>query len=273
MSWRGRADEWLEKRETDESRHYLEANVAAIRRCLEHPESGVRMVVNTSADALRGLLRGGSYLNCYDSPFVAGKERKASPTRIYVDGLLGLKDPKKTYYGAASMGGTGIRFYGEYCLVLKTTAIDDDTKVHDRNSYDLLHPPLSSDPKASVEQMAGTWADRIDMLVMKVVPEIPNPTRLMTLGTVSDAVLHDEDYVEILKEGSSFSSKDIEEIREAPEEQVVEGHILQRVEQGALPRPDEVVWVARRARVRSELTQARLRTRVVASEGRGGRWD
>jgi hypothetical protein len=110
------------------------------------------------------------------------------------------------------------------------------------------------------------------MLIMKVVPEIPNPSRLMTLGTVSDAVLHDEDYTEIVKEGSS-SPQEIEEVREAPEEQVVEGHILQRVEQGALPRPAEIVWVARRACVRTDLTRAKLRTRVVASAGRGGRWD
>jgi hypothetical protein len=45
---------------------------------------------------------------------------------------------------AAELNGAGIRFYGDVCLVLKPAAIAPDTKVLDRNSYDVLREPFRS---------------------------------------------------------------------------------------------------------------------------------
>jgi hypothetical protein len=273
-TWKERLDAWLNAQDPANV-PFLTANMAAITRCLTHVESGLRMVVNISADALLGFLTSGRYLNAYNLPVVAGKQREPSPRRVRVDGLLKLKPPKNFYFGAAAMGGTGVRFYGEYCMVLRPTQIDDKTRVLDRNSYDLLYPPLSdrSDVDDLVKSLRGEWtADTVTMLARRILPEFVGASRLVTLGSVSDAILHDEDFLEVHKEGT-FEPADLEEIRETPEDQAIQDYILSFYEHGGLPRIEELLWVLRRERIAQVLRTRSLRTRVVATAGRGSRWD
>jgi hypothetical protein len=273
-SWEKRLKKWLERQNPDAAA-FLSANKDAITRCLTHPESGLRMVVNISADALLGFLRTGAYLNAYELPVIAGQARSPSVRRKRVDELLDLKPPEGFYFGAAAMGGTGIRFYGEYCLVLKPSSVDPKTRVLDRNSYDLLYPPLSErdDVGTLAKALKGGWsADTVTMLVRRVLPELVGSSRLVTLGTVSDAILHDEDFLEVHKEGT-FGPADVEEIRETPEDQAIQDHILNYFEHGGVPRIEELLWVMRRERIAQVLGRYELRTRVVATAGRGSRWD
>jgi hypothetical protein len=233
------------------------------------------MVVNIPADALISFLNSGRYLNAYELPVVAGKRRGPSVSRRRVDALMGFKNPEQYYFGAASIGGTGIRFYGEYCMVLHRNAIAANTQVLDRNSYDVLCPPIDEEKniKRTVASMKGTWrADTVDMLVLKVLPELSTATRLVTLGTVADAVLHDEDFLEVHKKGT-FSPRDVEEIRETPEDQAIHNYIVDQFDSGNVPRPEEILWLARRARVRSIIRSSQVPSRVVATSGRGNRWD
>jgi hypothetical protein len=254
---------------------FLNANQSSITRCLTHAESGLRMVVNISANALLSFLRSNRYLNVYDLPVIAGVQREPSDRRKRVEALLGLDPPEAYYYGAAAMGGTGVRFYGEYCMVLRPSSVDPDTRVLDRNSYDLVYPPLVDQANIDdlVEALRGKWkADTVTMLVRRVLPEFVGTSRLVTLGSVSDAILHDEDFLEVQKEGT-FTRDDLEEIRETPEDQAIQEHILSHFEHGGLPRVEELLWVLRRERIAQVLGTRRLRTRVVASTGRGSRWD
>jgi hypothetical protein len=233
------------------------------------------MVVNIPADALIEFLRKGSYANVYDRPVVAGKVRIPSATRQRIDTLLGFKNPRNFFYGAIAMGGTGVRFYGEYCMVLKPDRVDRRTQLFDRNSYDLLFPPLVSAPDlaAVVKARSGRLdVDAVDMLVLKVLPALEDSERLLTLGAVSDAILHDEDFVEIHKEGT-FSPSDLEEIRESPEDQAIHAHILEYLEEGGLPAIEEFVWLHRRVCLAAALRSRNIRTRIVSSAGRGSRWD
>jgi hypothetical protein len=123
MSWADRVKAWLQYRPSLEQ-EFLSANRDAIRRCVGHGESGLRMVVNIPADGLLGFLADGRYKNAYELPFVAGAERQPSTTRQQVDKLIQLVPPKDYYFGAIALGGTGIRFYGEYCLSLLFVLLD-----------------------------------------------------------------------------------------------------------------------------------------------------
>ena len=273
-TWQERLEAWIAL-QPPEGSDFLLGNRQAITRCLAHEESGLRMVVNISADALLSFLSSGTYLNAYQLPPVAGVSRSPSVRRTWVDGQLKLDPPSDFYFGAAAMGGTGVRFYGEYCMVLKPGSVDSQTRVLDRNSYDLLYPPLSDRPDLEkiAETLKGGWkADTVFMLLRRLLPDFVGSNRLVTLGTVSDAILHDEDFLEVHRRGS-FGPEDLEEIRETPEDQSIQDHILNRFDYGTLPGLEELLWVMRRDRIASVLAQHGLRTRVVASSGRGSRWD
>ena len=270
--WGERVEDWLNARSGEATWPFQDANRDSIVRSLTHDEGGLRVVVNIPADALLSFLAEGRYRNAYELPVVAGKPRTVSATRKHVDRLIGLDEPENYYFGAASMGGTGIRFYGEYCMALQS--IDGATQVLDRNSYDLVAPPLAGDPdiNAIVESIKGGWGrDVVDMLVLKVIPALESSTRLVTLGTVADAILHDEDFLEVHKHGN-FTPDDVEEVRETPEDQAIQTSILEQFDAGDIPTMPEMLWFARRAKVRRVLRNSGLRTRIVASAGRGSRW-
>lgn len=229
------------------------------------------MVVNIPADALLGLLKNNLYLNAYDEPVIGGKPRKPSETRKTVDAWLGLDDPRNYFFGAVSIGGTGVRFYGEYCMGLKSVA--DDTRIFDRNSYDLTQPPFSDgDAKSYVPMLRGEWkTDIVHMLTMKLLPELRDRQWLITLGSVSDANLHDEEFVEVQRKGR-FGIAEIEEVRQSPEDEALHTHILTSYEDGDAPSLEEMLWIARRNLVRQQLTKAGVPLRVVVSSGKGDRW-
>lgn len=275
QSWKSRVVAWIRRALFGEPNPFIEANAEVIAGVLQSRESGVRAVVNIPADALLSFLREGTYKNAYGRPVVAGRRREPSDTRLRVDGLLGFgKRAPEYYFAAVALGGTGIRFYGEYCMVLRPEWVRKSTQVFDRNSYDLVHSPLSSvsDEDGLVSSLRGEWAtDLVDMLKLKILPILRGVYRLTTAGAISDAVLHDEDFVEVHHRGS-FLPDDVEEIRLSPEDEVVQSRIAQRYSQGILPTAEELLWSSRRAVVTEELQRHKVASRVVVSSGRGNRW-
>ena len=267
-TWQKRVEDYLAGDGVDP---FVHANHEAIARSLLDPQTGLRMVVNIPADALLGFLRADQYLNAYDEPVVGGTPRKPSETRKQVDAWLDLDDPRDYFFGAVSIGGTGVRFYGEYCLVLKS--VGDDTRIFDRNSYDLTKSPFSDgDPASYVPMLRGEWKkDIVHMLTMKLLPELRDRQWLITLGSVSDAILHDEEFVEVHRKGR-FGVAEIEEVRQSPEDEALHANILTRYEDGEAPSLEEMLWIARRNLVRQQLKKAGVPLRVVVSSGRGNRW-
>jgi hypothetical protein len=271
-SWNQRVKDWLQG-----SSHYsfLDGNVGLIRQIMEHAESGLRVVVNISAEALLSFLASGTYYNLYENPIIGGARRKPSPERMQVDHLLGFGPNAKNYYfGAVALGGTGVRFYGEYCMVLQPSTIPPDTKIFDRDSYDLLLPPISNAPSVNniVKSLVGTWEpDRIDMLTLKLLPELRDANRLITTGTVSEMILHDQEFVEVQKEGS-FNATSIEEIRQSPDEIAMEARIQARSNAGFPPTSVELRWLQQRRDVIKALERDGIRYRVVTLHGRGYQW-
>lgn len=270
QSWRERLSNWLAKANNS----FLNASGDLIKQTLSNTTSGARFVVNIPADALLAFLRNGTYKNAYDQPVVAGMKRGPSPTRIKVDALLELSSPCASYFGAVALNGAGMRFYGEYCLVLERNSVDPATVIIDRNSYDLVREPLVSVASSAriVSTLKGTWdSDLAFLLQLKILPRLTGFHFLATTGTISELVLHDEEYVEAIRDGT-FSPTDVEEIRTFVEDDVLLNSMAERYRGGHPPTIDEMIWADRRSEIERELWKRGKISRPVLSSGRSGRW-
>lgn len=277
-SWGRRVQDWL--RQVNGGRQaapFLLGNLEVIRQILAHPEIGLHMTVNIGADALVSFLRSGDYKNIYENPVVGGKRRAPSKERKEVDALLGFgAEASKYYFGAVSLGGTGVRFYGEYCMVIRNSRVTGLTRIFDRDSYDLLQPPLSgrgvAKMKRIVKALSGTWGkDVIDMIVMKTLPRLPAAQHLITVGSVSSLVMTDQEFVEVqLKD--KIHRADLEEIRMSPDESAIEASILNRKRSGQPLTLVEVRWVRQRRQVLSQVARDSIPLRIVTAPGKGYQW-
>lgn len=263
---------------------FTTANVAYVAELVAASGENARLhvVFNVGADALRSFALHGGYKNVYEGPVIEGKHLAPSCTRKKVDAIIDLVRPEEFYFCALSLGGTGMRFYGEYCVVLKSP--DDANgvkKVLDRNSYDFLTPPLAAflDGRLIEEQqalattlMCNFRSDAFcDMLSIKVLQHHAARPRLLTFGAVGEAVLSDEDYVEAYHHGKILRDA-VLEVRSHPEDEVTESSIEARFERGETVNPEELQWAARRQQARQAMTANGIRHRVVTGNGRGRRW-
>lgn len=245
-----------------------------VQNVLESQHPGLRAVINMGAASLCGFLADGRYKNAYERPRIDGIERPPPSTkRLYADRLLFGDEGRFHYFASVCLGGTGCRFYGEYCVVLAPDR-NKGSKVFDRNSYDLLDPPLSlvEDAEAVVAALRGRWDEDVSaMLTAKVAPELPEENRLTTPGQISDAVSHDEDFAEVhLKD--DVTSKHVEEVRATPEDTIVAGDLLDEYQAGEIPGPAELMWATWRHCVSDQLRKRNVPRRVVSTTGRGFRW-
>lgn len=278
-SWPQRADVWV-ARIADP---FLAANRDVVRQAVADDESGLRVVVNLGVEALLALLAdGGRYRNLYERPEVGGEAREPSKARETVDAMLDL-DGEETYFAAVALGGVGIRFYGEYCLVLLLEKVDDDPRLLDRDSYDVLLEPLRAVPDLRDfvrRRLRGRWRrDRRAMVELKVLPEFRGTQRLVTTGTVSEAVLRDQEFIEVhLRpvpppgvEGG-FDRDDVEEIRQSPDEVGVATDLAAREAAGLRLTQVQHEWLLQRESVARAVGRTRLTLRVVTHHGRGYQW-
>ena len=283
--WDARVVDWLHRETNDE---FVEGNRAIVRQAISDDDSGLRVFVNLGAHALLGLLPNGRYLNLYERPVIGTKRLAPSEDRREVDLALGLEDPDQgltaegVYFAALGLGGVGVRFYGEYCLVLKVEQIDPNPGLFDRDSYDILLAPISEldDRSAIVAMLKGGWRDdRHSMVEMRVLPQLAHQARLVTAGTVSEAVLKDQEFIEVhlrpdpgRAEVGGFGPEDIEEIRESPDEVAVASRLRERDEDGQYLSAVEFEWLLRRECVARAIGQKGLLSRVVTQHGSGYQW-
>jgi hypothetical protein len=284
-SWDERVVDWMDREANDE---FAEGNRAIVRQAISDDDSGLRVFVNLGAHALLGLLPNGRYLNLYERPVIGTKRVEPSEDRKEVDLALGLEDPGRrltaegVYFAALGLGGVGVRFYGEYCLVLKVEQIDPNPGLFDRDSYDILLAPISEldDRSAIVAMLKGTWQDdRHSMVEMRVLPQLARQARLVTAGTVSEAVLKDQEFIEVhlrpdagLGRVGGFGPEDVEEVRESPDEVAVASRLRERDEDGEYLSAVEFEWLLRRECVARMIGRTRVPSRVVTQHGSGYQW-
>lgn len=262
---------------------YLEANAKMVEKIICGMAAGdkkveenksAHMAVNIPSAHIADFCNS-KYKNGYDLGRYIGDEENV-PRRVSVDKSLPIEGDcyKKIYFGALEVNGSGVRFYGDFCLVLKSSAIEPETTILDRNSYDLLRLPISVDStkaekiKEEAEKIAGKWEnDRGNMAAIKVLESrFPAPRRLTT-GQISDAILDDEDYIEILKIGP-FEYSDLFEVRTSASDAAAETHIGERLRNGPTPSLAALQWRQRRREAERALNSKGISVRVVASTGR-----
>lgn len=270
-SWSERLSSLLQRRTFRSA--FRAANAQVVPRILAADRPGLRAVINMGAASLCSFLEQGKYLNAYERPRVEGVQIAPSESRQTVDRLLFGDEMEKYYFAAISLGGLGCRFYGEFCVALRPERIQESS-VFDRNSYDLLSPPLDAPAgrPSAVRALRGVWSrDVVPMLTAKIMPELPEENRLTTPGQISDLVLRDEDFAEVHIR-DAITPEHVEEVRKSPEESTVAIDILERYRAGDAPSSAELVWGSWRHRTDELLRKHGIKTRLVSTRGRGYRW-
>jgi hypothetical protein len=242
------------------------------------PTSGASCVANISSEHIPSFCAavGVGYLNAYDLVRLGIDPKAVSPTRARVDAALAAVTrhaASNIYFVAAELNGTGIRFYGDLCLVLKPWATLDKTVLLSTNSYDLVRKPLSASTTSSATllteagKLAGLWdQDLASMAGLKVLAHRYG-TRRLTTGQVSDSLLDDEDYLEVLRIGP-FSVADVEEARLSAAGVAQDARIDERLRHGPTPDPAALKWRQRRRNAERMLVAHGVPVRVVATTGR-----
>jgi hypothetical protein len=271
-SWSERFKHWLERHAADET--FAGANATAVEVISRRRDLGLRMAVNIAAHALLLFLRDGRYKNAYERRAEMGDAAAPSATRIAVDTAL-FPPPASAadyYFGAAVLGGTGVRYYGEYCVVLKEDpqVVPDDTLVLDRNSYDVMFEPLKGCGPVDgiVKRLRGQWDDGLVAIVkMRILPALGAAPRLATSGTASDVLLHDENFVEVHKQGT-FGPGAVHEVRESAADAAVDADLSGRHQRGDALSVEESIWLHRRHEVARALAARHIRARIIVTTGR-----
>ena len=282
---------------------YADANIAAISNALSGlgpddgtgspPQSlrlGLHMVANIASAHVPALCAATRkhdvkpYKNGYDlARYRVGGELKpgAAKSREIVDAALPLpagRTPRDIYFGAMEVNGTGVQFYGDVCLVLR--AVDDQTIILDRNSYDLIRQPVRDEvevgPKrgwlkrraAKARSISGLWRDSRDAIAaLKVLGATGFRARRLTMGQISDAVRDDEDYVELLRIGS-FGTDELSEARLSASDMAREASIDSRRQTTSTPTLASLLWRHRRRIAEQELRKSGVPVRIVTTTGR-----
>ncbi|GEM_PF-3542766 len=255
-AWRDRVRDMLESGPADP---FLDGNERVVRGLLE---AEMRVVVNIPTSALIGFLADGRYQNAYErrigqpSPQELGQVDADWDRRVRVDERLDIAD---RYFGALALGGYGVRYYGEWCLVLAIDSISPETSLFDRDSFDIEFEPLLSSPEL-VDLLRGDWSERMDVAIMTVLTRLRTGPRLVTRGTISDLLLDDQEFVEVqmapfgsAAEASGFAPSGVESIRQHPDDVGLESTIRSKEAAGLPLTGAELLWVERRADARRRL--------------------
>jgi len=288
-------DEWLRRLEIRRNKlikqgtdkDYLAANITAIQAVLSVGQpnatrSGLVLVYNMSSADIPAFVRASQaedpkpYKNAYDMAGIGlGFRRQGvGRRRRRVDKALPVQPGKNIYFGAVELNGSGMRFYGDFCLVLRQCD-QDKLIVLDRDSYYLEYPPISgriqgvaSKRKKEADKLSGKWNPDLNCIAtIKVLGSHLPPDRILTTDRISDAVLSDEDYIEVLRR-NSFGTSDLRENRVTAGDAALETSIGNNLASGRCPTFQELLWRKRRRDAVTFLRQERIATRVITTTGR-----
>lgn len=280
---------------------YLSANCDAVWRTVDgrgpdarsaHPSAGARITFNMSSVHVPGFCeatrsgKAGAYKNCYDlaaEPSASGIANHVSARRRLVDESLPLPDGSvvdRMYFGAVDVNGSGVRFYGDVCLVLRREHADS-CLVLDRNSYDLVRSPVKeriarlvkdrqdSERRAIARSWSGSWqADLGHIVTGKALAILPLSPYRWTTGQISQVVCSDEDYIEVLKSGS-FNAYDLQEARLSAHDIAEDALTTSRMaSRRPIPRLESMLWSRRRSGAEAALRALGVPVRVVGNHTR-----
>lgn len=282
---------------------FAEANLSATENAIEgkgpdaaeaDPRAGIRAVINLSSAHVPTFCERSrskifpAYQNGYNLGKMSVRVGGAPPDdhwskREIVDHALAplhRHAMNEVYYAAAELNGAGIRFYGDICLVLRPEQVSSDTVVLDRNSYDVLRAPFRDVVEGFIDEgrrqavrrhileyLSGEYRPDLKTIgAVKVLIATGERDRRFSSGQISNGILDDEDYIEILKIGS-FKAEDVEAARLSAAEAALESHVEQRLRSD----PWSHVawrWLKERRNATQELVRSGIQVAVIATSGR-----
>jgi len=122
--------------------------------------------------------------------------------------------------------------------------------------------------RAEAQEIAGTWGrDLSPIAAIKVLTAMTRRDRRFTTGAISDGVLSDEDYIEILR-CESFGTDHLQEARHNAAEAAQDALLSDRWRVGPCPSHESLVWQEQRRRAEEFLRCADITVRVVTTSGR-----
>jgi hypothetical protein len=284
-------------------REYLEANVIFVFEAVNgresfssgtDPSAGAHAVANIPSVHVPAFVRASlaSDLRPYKNGYDLGRYNyrvgdpepsKLESRRELVDRSLplpGKARPCDIYFTAVELNGTGIRFYGDVALLLRRETVPNETTILDRNSFELTRDPIAKrirngsgrteDQRRRSEalKLAGKWsADLCDIASIKVLDQLGTGSRQWTPGQISDALLIDEDYIEVLLT-KSFSTDNLQDARFAADDAAHESLTADRCRRGPLPRFESILWRHQRRNADAALQASGVWVRVVVTSGR-----
>lgn len=276
------------KRRVARDEHYARANVNAVKQCLSglgpddsnaRATAGARLVVNVSSANVPRICREG-YMNEYELKGETEVTQRRKDVDAAIEGLTRLKG-SQTYFAAVSLNGTGIRFFGDVCLVLKPDCIDPEAWVLDRNSFDLLRPPVAEDSVESTAQSrlarhvkwlqswAGQWGKNLaQMVAVRALQQLDVHGRRWTTGQIARVVMDDEDYIEVLHPRQIRIEHDVQEARLTAADAVQDYRVADQVGRVPAPRLEQQIWRLQRRRAEIALREAGVPVSVAVQEGR-----
>lgn len=286
---------------------FVRANVDSVKQLLRgigpdetvpSPGAGAGITFNISCRHVPALCKDSAagtqsaYKNTYDLGKAGTRRQRVDEAVEAVCRACGVSVTKeKIYFAAVETMGTGIRFFGDFCMVLRFRPNWDDVNglawlttpeqqclVLERNSYDLVRAPLvariaaaadaDQERQAIAAQWLGSWASQlIDMVALRVLDALPIEERRWTSSEISRVILDDEDYTEVLFP-RSFDVNELAEVRVSAADAAAEGDIADRERTGEAPALHELEWRRQRREARKALAAARIPVRVVTTLGR-----
>lgn len=265
---------WREVYESVSSRDWGKVNVDFISWVATDK---IRAVINMPSANVPAFCNQKNYKNAYQR--IGKKAPKVSNARRIVDDALPL--PRETAAGditfcALEVNGTGVHFFGDMCLVLRSVA--QDTIILQSNSYDLTLMPMaqlidrSSNKdrrrKDFARRMSGTWAaDAAKMLAAKVLSSTVWENRRLPLGEISQLAVVDDHYIEVLC-SKPVNLQDIELVRMDPIDSTYESIINDREARGVAPSVAEFEWRLQRHKAEEALRDHGLKTVLALRHGR-----
>ena len=299
MKWELKLERLVEQLSEDNNHpKMVDANSNMIRRTLtglgpdeddSDTDRSLNVVVNTSAAHIPAFCKASKnneekpYKNSYD----LGKTRRIGdypdadhlPRRVKVDAAVEAVtsiDQDSIYFAATELNGCGIRFYGDLCLVLSDQVIDEHLHILETNSYDIIreprhdgsHPIKESSLVSSLKDMHGQGPDEwVQMATIKVLEIRGKTSRRLTTGQISDAILEDEDYIEVLL-SKSFGAGDVREVRTTAGDIARQGQIQRDAVLGPTPALAELEWRNQRRSAFDALNKMNVTYRTVTQQGR-----
>lgn len=273
-------------------RQFFKSNQTATQRIVEgaatfakeDAAAGVHAVANMSnahiEDFCEASRKGDKrpYKNYYDLGNHLDEHGAPKPDamRVAVDRQLpcppSLQSDKlaheKIVFAAAELNGSGVSFYGDFCLVLSN--MPGSAVVLDRNSWEFTVAPFAGQSaKLSARfQLHSADVDALpEISFSRLVRENDVTHRLTVTEQVSDALLAGEDYVELLLP-KSFGTQSVREARTSAQDETLEVSIRQRAANGDPGSEAELLWLDRRERAKQALSDANVPVCVVTRAGR-----